>query len=50
MGVMDSGDESDDELMSTEMLKEIRDGGQSYPIVNMKEAHYKIRNCIKQRQ
>ena len=47
---MDSGDKSDDEPMSTEMLEDIRDGSQSHPNVNRTEARYKIRDRIKQRQ
>ena len=47
---MDSGDESDDKPMSTEMLEDICDGSQSHPNVNRTEARYKIRNHIKQRQ
>ena len=43
---MSSGDESDDELMSTDMLEDIREDSQSRPIVNMIEVHYKIRDCI----
>ena len=50
MDVMDSGDESDDEPMSTEMLEDINDGSQSHPNVNRKEARYKIRDCIRQIQ
>ena len=38
---MDSGDESNDEPMSTEMLEDIRDGSQSNPNVNRREARYK---------
>ena len=34
MDVMDSGDKSDDEPMSMEMLEDIRDGSQSHPNVN----------------
>ena len=34
MDAMDSGDESDDEPMSTEMLEDISDGIQSHPNVN----------------
>ena len=34
MGVMDSGDDSDDESMSTEMLEDISDGSKSHPIIN----------------
>ena len=48
--VMDSGDESEYDLISTEMLENIHDGSQSHPNVNRREAHYKIRDCINQRQ
>ena len=47
---MDSGNESEDEYMYTEMLEDIRDGSQSHPIVNGREACYKICDHIKQRQ
>ena len=47
---MDYGDESDDENMSTKMLEDIRDGSQSHPNVNRREARYKIRDRIKKRQ
>ena len=40
--MMDSGDESDDESMSTEMLEDIRVGSKSHPRVNRIEACYKI--------
>ena len=43
---MDSGDESDDEPMSMEMLEDIRDGSKSHTIVNRIDASYKIRDCI----
>ena len=43
------GDESDHDLISTEMLEDIRDGSQTHPNVNRREAHYKIRNSIRQR-
>ena len=45
-----SGNESDVETMSTEMLEDICDVSQSHPSVNMREACYKIRNCIKRSQ
>ena len=35
-----SGDESDHDLISTEMLEDIRDGSQTHPNVNRREAHY----------
>ena len=50
MDAMDSCDESDDDLISTDMLEDIRDGSRSHPDVNQREAHYKIRYCIRQRQ
>ena len=34
---MDSGDKSEDEPMSTEILEDIRDGSQSRPSVNRRE-------------
>ena len=45
---MDSSDDSDDEPMSTEMLEEIREGIQSHPDVNRRDARYKIRDLSKQ--
>ena len=50
MNAMDSGDESDHDLISTEMLEDIRDGIQTRPNVNRGETRYKIRDCIRQRQ
>ena len=44
---MDSGNESDDNPMSTEMLEDICDGIQSCTDVNRIETRYKIRDCIK---
>ena len=46
---MDSGDESDHEPISTEMLEYIRDRSQSHLSVNRREAHYKIRDRIRQK-
>ena len=46
---MSSGDESDAELISTDMLEDIRDVSQSHPIINRREALYKIRGHFKQR-
>ena len=50
MDAMNSGDESDHDLISTEMLERIRDGSQTHPNVNRREACYKIRDCIRQIQ
>ena len=47
---MDSGNQSDDDTMSTEMLENISGRSQSHPNVNMREASGKIRDCIKQTQ
>ena len=47
---LDSGDELYDEPMSTDMLENIRDVSQSHTGVNRRDAHYKIRDRIKQRQ
>ena len=50
MDAMTSGDESDHDLISTEMLGEICDGSQTHPNVNRREAHYNICDRIRQRQ
>ena len=50
MDAMDSGDESDGEPMSTDMLEDIRYSSQSHTSLNIWEAHYKIRDHIKQIQ
>ena len=44
------GDESDHDLISTDMLHDIRDGSQTHPKVNKREARYKIRDRIRQGQ
>ena len=44
------GDESDHDPISTEMLEDIRDGSQTHTNVNRREARYKIRDRITQRQ
>ena len=50
MDAMNSGDESYHDLISTEILEDIRDRSQTHPNVNRREARYKIRDRIKQRQ
>ena len=50
MDDMNSGDESDHDLIYTEMLEDICDGSQTHLNVNIKEARYKIRDHIRQRQ
>ena len=46
---MNSGDESDHDLISTEMLEDICDGSQTHPSIDRREAKYKIRDSIRQR-
>ena len=50
MDAINSGDESDHDLISTEMLENIHDGSQTHPNVNRRESRYKIRDRIRQRQ
>ena len=50
MDTISSCDESDDGPMSTEMLEDIRNGIQSYQIINSREACYKIRDNFKKSQ
>ena len=45
-----SGDESDHDLISTDMLEDICDRSQTHTNVNRREARYEIRDRIKQRQ
>ena len=47
---INSGDESDHDLISTDMLEDICDRSQTHQNVNRREARYKIRDCIRQRQ
>ena len=47
---LDSSEESDHDLISTEMLEDIRGGIQTHPNVNKREARYKIRDRIRKRQ
>ena len=47
---LDSNEESDHDLISTDMLEDIRDGIQTHPNVNKMEARYKIRDRVRQRQ
>ena len=45
-----SGDKSVYNLISTEILEDICDGSQTHLNVNRREAHYKIRDRIRQTQ
>ena len=47
---MDSGEESYDDPMSTQMLEDICDGSHSHTKVNSIEARYEIHDRIKQIQ
>ena len=50
MDAINSGDESDHDIISTEMLEDISDRSQTNPDVKIREACYKIRDHIRQRQ
>ena len=50
MDAMDSGNESDNDIISTEMLEDICDGSQPHTNLNQRGVRYKIRDCIRQRQ
>ena len=50
MDAINSGDESDHDIISMEMLEDIRDRSQNHPKVNRREERYKIRDRIRQRQ
>ena len=47
---INSSDESDHDLISTEMLEDICGGSQTHPNVNRREARYKVCDRIRQRQ
>ena len=47
---INSGDESDHDIISTEMLKDICDGSQTHLNVTRRGTYYKIRDIIRQRQ
>ena len=50
MESINSGDESDHDIISTEMLEDSSDGGQTHPTVNRREAWYKTRYSVRLRQ
>ena len=50
MDAINSGDESYHDLISTDMLKDIHDGNQILPNVNIRKAGYEISDHIRQRQ
>ena len=47
---INSDDESDHDIISTEMLEDIFDGSHTHPNVNRVEEGYKMRDRISQRQ
>ena len=44
------GDQSDHDLISTEMLEDISDGSQTHPNFNKREARYKLRDRSRQKE
>ena len=50
MDRISSGGEYDAEPMPADMLEQICDGSQSNLIINRRDARYKIRDRVKQRQ
>ena len=46
MDAINPGDESDHDLISTEILEDICDGIQTHPKVNRRESRYKIRDSL----
>ena len=46
---INSGDESDHDILYTEMIEDISGGSQTHPNVNRREARYKIRDRIRTR-
>ena len=47
---LDETEKFDDDLISTETLHDIRDGNQTHPKINKREAHMAIRDRIKQKK
>ena len=47
---LDSNEQSNHDLISTEMLEDIRDGSKTHPNSNKKEARYKIRDRVKRKE
>ena len=50
MGAMDSGDESDHDLIYTKIMEDTCDISQFHPSINRRAACYKIRDFISKRQ
>ena len=47
---IDSNENSDHDLISTDMLEDIRDRSQTHPTVNKREARYEIRDHIRRKE
>ena len=47
---LDETEKFDDDLISTETLEDIRDGNQTHPKIDKREARIKIRDRIKQKK
>ena len=47
---LDSNEESDNDLISTEMLEDIRDESQTHLNVNKRKARYKIRDRVRKKE
>ena len=47
---LDSNKQSDYDLISTDMLEDIRDGSQTHPNVNKWESSYEIRDRVRQKE
>ena len=47
---IDETEAFDDDLIITETLHDIRDGNQTHPKINKREARMAIRDCIKQKK
>ena len=50
MDNFDTNEKSDHDLISMEMLEDIRDGSQAHPTVNKREARYEIRDRIRRKE
>ena len=47
---IDSNKKSDDGHISKETLHDIRDGSQTHPTVNKREARCEIRDCVRRKE
>ena len=47
---LDTNEKLDHDLISMEMLEDICDISQTHPNVNKREARYKIRECVRQKE